>query len=142
MNIPTILLLALSVAVTFAADPVDYEKSVAFVQERSLVSTPPEKAVYSLGPEQLDEFYFENDKEQKRVARKARIFNVASVRNVGGLISQASISQNDLHEVLVYRRGDKNPVVRVVGNGGQLQDCQFGLKTGDLIIIQRPAAAK
>lgn len=136
------LLLALSASIAFAMDPVDYDKSVAFAQERGRADIPAEKAVYCLGPEQLDEFYFEGDKEQQRVAKRVRIFDIKDLKTVNSLVTPANLTQNDLYEVSVYRRGDKRPVIRIVGDGYQFQSSQFGLKPGDLIIIQRTGAAK
>lgn len=136
------LLLALSASLAFAAEPVDYNQSIEFAQERTQSQTPKEKAIYCLGPEQLEEFYLVGDKEQKRIARRAMICNFDNIKNLGNALNQANLSQGENYEVFLYRADSKKPVVRILGDGGYLPGSQFVLQPGDLIIIQRPAAGK
>jgi hypothetical protein len=136
-TIPLFLLTCLS-PLLFGADLIDYDASITFAQERSDEKISKEKAIFCLGPEQVEELYSNDGKEDKKIARFARSFDSVTTRTVGNLLSSINVLvSNASYEVCVYRSDNKKLLVRVTGEGSELHMSQFSLRAGDLVIIRR-----
>ena len=136
MKTITFLLLACLSALSSRAEPLDYDTSVIFVQERSEEKVPKERAIFCLGPQQVEEVYNNNGKEDKKIARLARSYDFETAKTVGRLLFQASVEDGVFYDVSIYRSDKKELLVRITGVGYELHNSQFPLKIGDLLVIQ------
>ena len=134
-TIPLFLLTCFG-SLSFGADLIDYDASTAFASERSTEKIPKEKAIFCLGPEQVEEIYNTDGKEEKKIARFSQSFDSDKIKTVGHLLSFVSLIDNRSYEVCIYRIDNKKLLVRVIGDGSELRRAQLKLKSGDLIIIR------
>jgi len=137
------ILLLLSAELVFAENAVDYEESIVYAYERTASEVPKEKAIVCLGPDQVDEFFIKDGKEEKRVALYAIVnavdendLRVQVTSQLGHVASQVWLEKGVVFEMSVFRKAS-GKIVRVVGMERSLRNSQFSLKGGDLIIIQR-----
>ena len=66
MKTISFLLLACSSLLSLGDESLDYDASVTFIQERSEEKIPKEKAIFCLGPEQVEEVYMNHGKDEKK----------------------------------------------------------------------------
>ncbi len=131
------LLFSLFTPQAFAADNESYEEILAYAFKRTASEIPKEKVIFCLGPQQLDEFYFEEGKEKKRVARYAVAFSTDKFKTVNDIFKKYSPMQpNRRYELNLYRQTTKQALVRIVATEFELFSCQFHLNGGDIIIIR------
>jgi hypothetical protein len=119
------------------AESFSYDESVRFVQERSEEKIAAEKAIFCLGPEQVEELYSDNGKEEKKIARLARSFDFETNKTAGRLLLNTALLEDVSYEVSIYRCEKKDLLVRIKGVSHELYNSQFPLKSGDLVVIQR-----
>jgi hypothetical protein len=139
MKTISFLLLTCLAPLSLGADLIDYDASITFAQERSDEKISKEKAIFCLGPEQVEEVYSNDGKEDKKIARFARLFDSETNKTVGKLLSYVDLIGNASYEVCIYRSDNKGLLVRVTGDESELRKSQFPLKSGDLLVIRRRA---
>ena len=137
MKTLSLLIITCLGSISHAADLIDYDGSIKFAQERSAEKVPTEKAIFCLGPDEVEEVYFNDGKEIKKIARFARSFDVERVKTLGSLFELINFDGGASYEIDVYRSDTKKVLVRVRGNSSELRNAQFGLRSGDLVLIKR-----
>ena len=135
-TLPLLLLTCLG-SISHGGDLTDYYGSIKFAQERSAENVAKEKAIFCLEPDEIEEVYFNDGKETKKIARFARMFDSESVKTLGNLCAFINFEGNVSYEIGVYRSDTQKLLVRVIGSSNELQRAQFGLRSGDLVLIRR-----
>lgn len=132
--LPIACLLLFSLAL--AEEEFNYEETIAYLRERTATTLPDAEVAYTLGPSYLEEFYEEDGKERKFIAYHAKAFSLESDPTVGQGVRKVSLMNNGMYEALLYRKGEERQIVRITGSGYLLQNSQFRLQGGDIIVIR------
>ncbi|MAS93783.1 MAG: hypothetical protein CMO55_11380 [Verrucomicrobiales bacterium] len=138
MKLSLHLALLLSTAVTFISASDSYDELAEFARGRDIPEFSLDTSIIVMGPQFVDEYYAGEDGETHVVAKRILILPAADTSSLGAAVSAAPIGLQTVYEVRVYRMETKQLYARIVGENRELEESQFPLKPGDIILIGKP----
>ena len=150
MKLPGFLLALLFTATTLSAgEEFDYKAEFALGLERTQTTISKPQLILVLGPLACDETGFSEGKEITRHVPVCTAYDAIYAKQIGtifgsnnavGQTSGITFENNQNMQLLLYRAGSADPILRIVGNQN-IYLSQFPLKAGDILVVT-PVPAK
>lgn len=138
MKLSLLLALLLSTAVTFISASDSYDKLAEFARGRDIPEFSLDTSIIVMGPQFVDEYYPDEEGETHVVAKRILILPAADTSNLGAAIKTVPFPLTTVYEVRLYRMETRRLCARIVGENRELEQSQFLLKPGDIILIGNP----
>ena len=126
-----------------AQDKFDYATAIKLATERAQLKAPAGSFILVFGPEQTEEVYQSNGKEEKRTVPYCRACDPQEGSFIERLICNGvngghilDPNSQDIYQLSVYRSDGTNPVVQIKGDKSTFYISQFPLKAGDVVRIR------